>query len=294
MAKYFLVLILAICFGSLIAIDYNVKVVKRPATPILSFLDKTSTFQQIFNPSFIEASAGTGGKQGLIARTQDCISNVGDACVFCGGSQSKASVLTFSEQTANGFTVVDSSSVVFGPGDISDTWGTEDPRVQFNPADGAYYMFYTAYNGSSIMLSLATSSNPTSSQSWTRHGPVFPTLQNTKSAALIIREKPPHYLFWGDHEIRVTKSDDLTKWASVGEVLLETRADSFDSQLVESGPPPLRLTTGDYLFFYNSAQLGWPQDLSTAYHVGRCGLGYFGWQGSHEDSVSLINSIDGT
>ena len=46
------------------------------------------------------------------------------------------------------------------------------------------------------------------------------------------------------------------------------RADSFDSQLVEAGPPPLALANGDLLFFYNSAQVGWPKDLSTAYHVG--------------------------
>jgi len=36
---------------------------------------------------------------------------------------------------------------------------------------------------------------------------------------------------------------------------------------VESGPPPLLLSSGDYLFFYNSAELGWP-DEGTAYHPG--------------------------
>lgn len=34
------------------------------------------------------------------------------------------------------------------------------------------------------------------------------------------------------------------------------------------GPPPLLLSTGDYLFFYNSAEIGWPDDTNTAYHVG--------------------------
>lgn len=30
----------------------------------------------------------------------------------------------------------------------------------------------------------------------------------------------------------------------------------------------MELENGDILFFYNSAEVGWPQDLSTAYHVG--------------------------
>lgn len=39
---------------------------------------------------------------------------------------------------------------------------------------------------------------------------------------------------------------------------LEVRTDKFDSDLVESGPPPLRLKDGNYLFFYNSARSGYP------------------------------------
>jgi len=37
---------------------------------------------------------------------------------------------------------------------------------------------------------------------------------------------------------------------------------------VESGPPPLLLSNGNYIFFYNSAEKGWPEDLKTSYHVG--------------------------
>ncbi len=40
-----------------------------------------------------------------------------------------------------------------------------------------------------------------------------------------------------------------------GQPLIQVRSDSFDSQLVESGPPPLELENGNYLFFYNSAML---------------------------------------
>lgn len=137
-----------------------------------------------------------------------------------------------------------------------------------SPLDGLYYMMYTAYNGSSILLSLARATDPINRTSWERLGPVFPRYQNSKSGALLIRSSPPHFLFWGDSDIRVAKSDDPTIWPDIGTIMLSPRADHFDSRLVESGPPPMPLSDGNYLFFYNSAEKGWPEDPKTAYHVG--------------------------
>lgn len=102
----------------------------------------------------------------------------------------------------------------------------------YNPKDQLYYMMYTAYNGSSILLSLATAKNPFDKQSWTKRGPVFPQYQNSKSGAILIRETGKHYLFWGDSSIRVTSSDNLTQWDNIGKVLLTPRPDKFDSKLV--------------------------------------------------------------
>ncbi|CAM6001250.1 unnamed protein product [Sphagnum balticum] len=129
-------------------------------------------------------------------------------------------------------------------------------------------MAYTAYNGSSILLNLARTANPFDRNGWDRLGPVFPNYQNSKSGALLIRESGPHYLFWGDSDIRVAQSNDLTSWSDIGNIIISPRTDSFDSRLVESGPPPLLLRSGNYLFLYNSAQKGWPEDRNTAYHVG--------------------------
>lgn len=199
------------------ATAYSVSVISRSTDPILSYIGSTSVYQQIFNPSWVEATPGTGGKSGIIARTQNCVSNVGDACTWCGGAQDKASILTFSEQIGdNIFKSVDESSVVFQPTDDSDSWGTEDPRVQFNPEDKHYYMFYTAYNGSAIFLSLATTEDPTSPSGWTKLGPVFPSQVTSKSAALLLRKSPPHYLLWGDHDIRIAVSDNPAVWPDIG------------------------------------------------------------------------------
>jgi predicted GH43/DUF377 family glycosyl hydrolase len=69
------------------------------------------------------------------------------------------------------------------------------------------------------------------------------------------KEGGPHYLIWGDDHLTLAKSDDLVTFENLpGEPFLSTRPDHFDSSLVESGPPPLVLFDGNYIFFYNSAQ----------------------------------------
>jgi predicted GH43/DUF377 family glycosyl hydrolase len=258
-------------FGVVSAEIYDVKVIKRNPKPVISFVDNSTSFTLVFNPSWVEASS-TNSKTGLLMRTQNCTIAPGDPCSFCGGSEADASVLTYGEQNSDGsYNFVGESSVVFGPSDDTDSWGTEDPRIKYNPDDGLYYMFYTAYNGVDIFLSLATTVDPTSSDKWTRHGAVFPDIQASKSGALLLRPTPssPHYLFWGDSSIKMATSQDLTQWpADGGKVFIEVRADHFDSKLVESGPPPLQLLNGDYLFFYNSATVGWPDEPGSAYHPG--------------------------
>ncbi|GAV09226.1 hypothetical protein RvY_18800 [Ramazzottius varieornatus] len=254
-------------------VTYSVTLLERGSTPLLSFMNGTSAYRQVANPSWIEASAGTNGKKGLLVRTQDCDFEAGHVnCTWCGGSQEKASILTFSQQLPNGwFTPVTRDSVVFSPGNDDELWGTEDPRIQYNDVDGLYYMFYTAYNrdkDNSVFLSLATTPDPTSPHNWTRHGPVFPTERGSKSGALLLRDQAPHYLLWGDLDIRIAESNDPKRWPTVGDILFSPRSNRFDSRLVESGPPPLRLSNGDYLFLYNSAQLQWPENPKKNYYVG--------------------------
>ena len=168
-------------------------------------------------------------------------------------------MITFAEIVSGGgseapvFSNITADSVVFGPASTFDEYGTEDPRVTYDPATGLYYMFYTSYGPNNVLLSLATSPNPTSANQWTRYGAVFPGIEGSKSAALLIRDTPPHYLLWGDTNIQIANSTNLTSWPDAGSILLTPRSDNFDSELVESGPNPLLLSTGDYLFLYNSA-----------------------------------------
>jgi len=133
--------------------------------------------------------------------------------------------------------------------------------------NGTYYLFYTAYNCTNAMLSLATSQDPADPTNWTRYGYVLPELNWSKSAAALWADGhnglKQHYLFWGDSSsppngIGIATSQDGLHWNYTGDLLIQVRNDSFDSALVESGPTPLRLSTGDYLFIYNSARPGYP------------------------------------
>jgi hypothetical protein len=50
------------------AAGYSAAVVHFDARPVVSSVDGTADFQQVFNPSWIVASPGTGGKAGLLIR----------------------------------------------------------------------------------------------------------------------------------------------------------------------------------------------------------------------------------
>lgn len=82
-----------------------------------------------------------------------------------------------------------------------------------------------------------------------------PKVLSTKGA-MLIRPSAPHYLFFGDSStvngLQWATSNDLYSWQLQKNLFLEVRNTSyFDSGLVEAGPMPVRLSTGDYLLIYN-------------------------------------------
>ena len=63
--------------ASVISGEYTVKVTERPENPSVAYIDKNSQYQQVFNPTWVEATEKTQGKSGLLIRTQDCPSDIG-------------------------------------------------------------------------------------------------------------------------------------------------------------------------------------------------------------------------
>ena len=277
---------------------YSAKVVEFDTKPLLSAVDGTSAFAQAFNPSWVEATNLTGGVAGLLVRVQNCTGcGVGydpikapedsDMCCRCAGTDSNASKIAFSQKqspssrvmvgnSGNGlaprkftqstdgpqFAPLHADSVVFAPHNDSDIRGTEDPRIQFDPATNLYYMFYTCWNKDmTATLCLATSANPTSESDWTRHGPVFGE-KDSKSAALV----PPslrrpgksddavYTLIHGAGVISYTESTDPLVWNDFGSEFITnvTWASGGGNFNVEAGPPPMKLSDGNLVFFFNS------------------------------------------
>jgi beta-1,2-mannobiose phosphorylase / 1,2-beta-oligomannan phosphorylase len=219
-------------------------------------------------------AAGPGMYGGLVVR---CQNTSGNDPYKVGPSVIAYSRALNSDRTS--FGSIASSDVIESPTGAWDSFGTEDPRVAYDNRTGTYYMLYSAVNSTSTgvhsNLALATAKDPSHRANWTEHGYVFPHIAWSKSGALLIRATPPHHLFWGDSTLvkglQHAMSDDLLHYSNNDSIWLPVRPDSWDSLLVEAGPPPMRLSNGNYIFIYNSARHGYPSpkpNWDVQYNVG--------------------------
>lgn len=136
--------------------------------------------------------------------------------------------------------------------------GTEDPRVV--KVGETFYLTYTAYDGRTARLALASSPDL---RAWSKHGLVFPDRGWTKSGAILpVAIDGTYWMYFGDTNIWAAYSTDLLQWTVVEEPVLRPRAGYFDSRLVEPGPPPVMMEDG-ILLIYNAA------DSALAYAAGQ-------------------------
>lgn len=147
--------------------------------------------------------------------------------------------------------------------------GVEDPRV-VTTEEGKYIMTYTAYDGKTARLSLATSQDL---RRWQKHGPVLKEEKYknmwSKSGAIVSEVKGDavvakringkYWMYFGDTNIFIATSDDLITWQVAeneesGNLIsvLHPRMGYFDSRLVEPGPFALSTTNG-ILLIYNGS-----------------------------------------
>ncbi|MDB0040772.1 glycoside hydrolase family 130 protein, partial [Algibacter sp.] len=147
--------------------------------------------------------------------------------------------------------------------------GVEDPRVvQSNT--GEYFMTYTAYDGKTARLSLASSKDL---KTWTKHGLVIKDekyknlwskagaivskLDGHKMVATKINGK--YWMYFGDTNLFMATSTDLIHWEiAINEEstkpisVLHPRMGYFDSRLVEPGPYAILKEEG-ILLIYNGS-----------------------------------------
>jgi len=160
--------------------------------------------------------------------------------------------------------------------------GVEDPRL-VQDDKGIYYMTYTAYDGTTARLFIATSKDLIH---WEKHGSVFKNAEGgkyisywSKSGSIVCRVKNgnmvavkingKYWMYWGESNIYAASSGNLIDWTPVPEtdpakmqydslrkykafkIVFGPRRGKFDSELVEPGPPAV-LTNDGIVFIYNS------------------------------------------
>ena len=123
---------------------------------------------------------------------------------------------------------------------------------------------YNAWGSHGAFLAVATTKDPTHGPGgWIRHGPVFPEHAKLdgwpgKSGSIVSMPAPgPHFLIWScARALRITPSvgRSMVEWdGNRTEILFQVRKPPYwDTGFVESAMPPLKLSDGNLLFFYDS------------------------------------------
>jgi predicted GH43/DUF377 family glycosyl hydrolase len=146
--------------------------------------------------------------------------------------------------------------------------GCEDPRLIQSP-DGQYIMSYTAWDGKTARLSIATSRNlkkwiktgPAFAKAyegkylnlWSKSGSMVTRFENGKAIAAKINNK--YWMYWGEAFINLAWSENLTDWYPLEDEtgklkqLVKTRPGYFDSSLTECGPPAIWTDKGISLLY---------------------------------------------
>jgi predicted GH43/DUF377 family glycosyl hydrolase len=147
--------------------------------------------------------------------------------------------------------------------------GVEDPRI-VESENGTYIMTYTAYDGKTARLCLASSKDLKTwtklglvlkedkyKDLWSKSGAIVCKLVEDKIIATKIKGK--YWMYFGDTDLSIAISEDLIHW-NVAEndenkkmiTVLHPRLGYFDSRLVEPGPFALVQKKGIVLIYNGS------------------------------------------
>ena len=151
--------------------------------------------------------------------------------------------------------------------------GVEDPRI-VEAEDGTYILTYTAYDGKTARLCLASSvdlrkwtkhglvlSNEKYRDTWSKSGTIVSRLEGNRIIATKIKDK--YWMYFGDTDLFMATSDDLIHWEAIEDPeskkmisVLHPRPGYFDSRLVEPGPCALLRDQGIVLIYNSSNASG--------------------------------------
>ncbi|CAN3377229.1 hypothetical protein DIURU_003520 [Diutina rugosa] len=143
--------------------------------------------------------------------------------------------------------------------------GCEDPRIVFDYENKRFVVTYTGYDSKTARLCVAYSKDLLN---WTKLPPfVKPSKDGeqgsewSKSGAIFNEKVNGRYwMVYGEGNHKLAYSEDMINWTMAGsfsnpEVFTVPRF-PYESRLIEPGPAPIKLTTGQWAFLYNASTNG--------------------------------------
>ena len=160
--------------------------------------------------------------------------------------------------------------------------GCEDPRVVL--VNGTLYLTYTAFNGVTARLCMATSIDLIN---WTKHGLILPDVEDveylsqhpmtpykprkgwSKSGAVL--DEPisgKYHMHYGEGFLYTATSTDLLHWEHDTTPFAQ-KLNVWEQGLLESGPPPVKTRDGKWIQIYNGVATGLGGYTAGRYSVGQ-------------------------
>lgn len=176
--------------------------------------------------------------------------------------------------------------------------GCEDPRVVRDPETKKFIMTYTAYDGATARLCVATSNDLFH---WKKYPPIinpdssWQDIAVTSTGHRIIRDAwlksgaifternkdGKYYMIWGDSAFHLAESCDLAHWnltlTSYGNNTFTTGKYVWQNKLIEPGPAPIKLDIPGknwWVLFYNSATTGGAEYAKDTYAISQMLVDY--------------------
>lgn len=136
---------------------------------------------------------------------------------------------------------------------LAPSWDYETPGGCKNPsvvfAEEVYYMTYLANDGKTTRLALATSKDL---RHWKKHGLAVRDTASLSGGVLLPQKIGGRFvMYYAKEEMRLAFSNDLLHWFPQAEPILRLRADKFDSDMIDVGPPPL-IVDSTVVLLYNA------------------------------------------
>lgn len=232
---------------------YTIVLTSMSQKPVLSIANPTGQGHSPCNFTFNPAWVPNSSPPGIFVRAAECPPE-------WGGSNDK---ILFAPCTLDGNCADPYPSAQF-----TFPEGSEDPRVVYDESTNTWINFWYSplpsggdpnCTSPQCTVALGFSQQPLIASSWFQEQPI--RLPWHRNGCLLLRDDAPHFAIFGEGPdplpgLGIATTTDLRTYTTVNSTWLLPLGTAENEIKLEAGTPPVRLSTGDYLFFYAAATPG--------------------------------------